>query len=168
MNWLNRIAVILITLSITLAIIAVIRGSSPETATQLMELGSFKSVKATVYLTPRDLRLRITTSKDVNLSLTDPSNQTIISNENFADGNSLNIHIEKRGTYTILLYNPYDTIQNTRLDLTVYNFEADIIQATIVLAVIGVAFMVVNQIWRRKPKSHKNNEKHMLDTKATT
>lgn len=149
MNWLTRIGAILITLSITLGIIALVRGSSSETAGWVFDMSPLESEGALVYLSPRDLIITINTPKDVSLNLTDQQNNTILTVQNFTNGDSVKLHIEKREVYTVKLYNSYNTVQFVQLEFTLYNFEADITQAAIALAIAGIAIIAANQIWQK-------------------
>ncbi len=148
MKWTTRLALILVVLSFALTMVTIIRGSSSYTGGMIMTLDGSESGNVSVNLPPRDVRLTSKFPDSVDITVLNPTNATIVTEANVTSGGIVKFHADLRGRYTFQVTNPDTNKQFGSIDITVYNFESDLIMASIVLAVSGIALAAVGMGWR--------------------
>lgn len=167
MNKLTRLGAIILTLGLSFAVIAVVRGGSTRLGTYFLNIRSHKWGTIDDFWVPRDIILKIDAPVSVNVKLSDPSNVAILNVVNATD--SYKLHLKKRGIYTLSIYNPSNSTINVKADYTFYNLEADIIQTSTILVISGVAIIVVQRLYSmfkyKQSSKRQTTRKHKHTTK---
>jgi hypothetical protein len=144
MRKLTRLGTITLALSLSLALLAIIRGGNTDRR-DFISAASPKSIRQfSSFCVPRDLTIEVDTEENANMNLTDPSGTVVLNVANVSSGDAFTLHLERRGTYTLSLFNPTNKTSNLRVYLTMFNLESDILQASIILATVG-AVMIISQ-----------------------
>jgi len=139
----------MLTISISLSVLMLIRGASPTSpGTLMLEVGPYMSTGSrsfSQFFNTRDLRIRVTVEKEIDLNVTDSSGVVIFSVKNVDRTAEINLHIDRRGSYRFVLYNPSDSTQHGTMEFTEFNFETDLMQGAIAFSIIGVSLIIVEK-----------------------
>lgn len=141
----------MITVSLSLSILMLIRGASPTGATSCeVFLGAYQSTSGRLpeFFNARDMRIRFSLDAtiDLNIKDSDDSNGLIVFSKNAVDSTTeVNVRLSRRGYYYFELYNPNNSTQDIHMLLSEYNFETDLMQGAIVFSIIGVSLIIVEK-----------------------
>jgi len=159
MRKLTRLGAILLTLALSLTLINLMRNGNTTTLSEGTSVPAYRQASYKIFLPPRDLNLQIDAPPNLTITIYDPSNTTIFRVQNITTG-SYTLSLEKRGSYNFSLYNSANSTANVDMDLTFYNLDKDMTQASIGLTVIGIALILVQQIrTKMKPATEKTVSK---------
>jgi len=151
----TRLGKLLVALGLSFALIAVIRGGNTSSYTRGMTLGAGETVEFSDFWPPTSLWLRVNSPVGLDMTITDPSNSTILSVTDASSSTDCRIQLTKRGTYHVNIHNPTETRLSVLLvDYTLYNLESDIVQTSIILIVVGAAIIATPRLlttFKRKP-----------------
>jgi hypothetical protein len=140
----KRIGTILVALGLSLLLIAVVRGGSPEIGQSSWTLPPAQQATNHKFLYPRDLKLEIETQTPITFKLQAPSGQLIIDLEDLTNSASYVYHLGERGLYLFLVYNPSNVTSHVRIITTFYNFESDLVESSLTLIVAGTTFIIAS------------------------
>jgi hypothetical protein len=146
MHKLTRLGALILTIGLALGFVAVIRGADPEIGKGSSAIPARRTLRNSLFCVPRDLKLEIDPQAEVDVNITDPSGTIILNVQNVSSVSSFSLHLEKRGVYTFSVYNPSNATSNTDVSITFYNLEADILQASIILTIIGTAVIMAQRL----------------------
>ena len=145
MRKLMRLGVIILTLALSLTLINLMRNGNTTTVPGGDSVQAHRQSIYKIFLPPRDLNLQIDASSDLTITIYDPSNITVFRVQNIRTG-SYTLCLQKRGSYNFSIYNSADWTVDVDINLTLYNLDKDMTQASIGLAVIGIALILVQQV----------------------
>lgn len=141
----TRLGIIVLTLGLSLVVVAVVRGGNTSEGSTFFQINPHAWGISSYSWVPRDLIIRIEAPVSVNFKLFDPSMATILNVEN-ATG-SYKLHLKDRGEYTLSIYNPSNSTINVQAHTTLYNLEADIIQTSTILIISGATIIVAQRLY---------------------
>ena len=139
----------MLTVSLSLSILMLIRGASPTRgSTYSLDIGPHISTdrqSPSGFFNARDLRIHIIVDKSVDLNITNSDGLIVFSANNIDSTTEIKIHLDRRGSYKFILYNPTNSSQEVRVDFTEFNFETDLMQGAIAFSIIGVSLIIVEK-----------------------
>jgi len=164
MNRIRRMGTILVVLGLSLLLIAIVRGGSPEVGQSSQVLSPTQQSTKQMFIFPRDLKLDIETQSPITIKLQAPSGRLIVNLQNITDSSSYVCHLEERGTYFFSVSNPTNTTAHVRIITTFYGFESDLVDSSLVLIFAGIVSIVASGatmiIRRRLRRNRKGLDRH--------
>jgi len=151
---LKRIGTILIVLGLSLLLIAIVRGGSPEIGQTSLAIPPAEQKTNDKFLYPRDLKLEIEAQTPITFRLVAPSGQPIVDLQDLVNSVSHFCHLEERGVYHFLVYNPSNVTAHVRIITTFYNFESDLVESSFILIVTGTIFIVASYFASMTRRKH--------------
>lgn len=158
----TRLGVIVLVIGISLLLVTVLRNSSSTNLGGGSEdmPPDMWSLHPSILLAPRDIRIEIQANSTIDVYILDESGINLWS----ADGvlrplweftsvkqETFTVQIMKRGFYAVLIHNIQNSSTATKVFISMYGFERDLLWASIVLTVAGPVIIGACMIVSRKP-----------------
>lgn len=148
MDKLKRIGTVLLVLGLSLLLITVVRGGSPEIGQRSLKMNPDQQVSSKEFMYPRDLKLEIQAQTPITFKLVAPSGRLIVNLPNIATSISYTCHLVERGVYNVSVYNPSNVTTQVTIVTTFYNFESDLMEFSFALIVVG-AILAITSVFIR-------------------
>ena len=143
---LHRLGVILLIVGVALGSATLIRGMNPFESGLYIDMPDNDIERVWYIIPPRNLRLDITCSGRINLSLYSKNdNIQIFMAENVSQG-IYRIKIPRRGVYCFIILNPSNLPTSLQLGFTLYGFEGDLLNLSVITLILGSVIIIFTRL----------------------
>ncbi|WGM88785.1 MAG: hypothetical protein NUK63_07635 [Candidatus Bathyarchaeum tardum] len=163
----TRVGIILLMIGVSFLLVTVLRGSKPYGPFG-MEIDNLPangwSTPNEFLWFPRELRIEINANSPVDVYILDEKQRNIWTTNEIIDSTSsfLNVtqemsvlQINNRGSYAVLIYNPFAVNTSVSISMTLYGYEKDMLWASIFLISLGLLTLLLSIMFGIKYNYHK-------------